>query len=117
MDIKDIGRIKADDEMALRILKEKAIMSIEYAKVRAFTRIEDKALYVADHLLSDVENFDGYYASINGEEESEEIKLLNKLYAVIHSSLTCHRCFDSHEKWRKETEDMFDAIVKEETGP
>ena len=117
MDIRDSFKKEIDAETAERILKDKAKKAISNAKVKAFTRIEDKALYVADYLLSGVEYFDGYYASLNGEEESEEIKLLNRLYRVIHSSLDCHSCFHAHDKWRKQTEEMFDKFVEKEIGP
>ena len=119
MGIKElVDNLPIDEETAARILKEKAINAIYDDRVKNLTRIEDKALYVADYLLGEVENFEGYYASLRGEEESEEIKLLNKLYRVIHSSLDCHRCFDVHVKWREETQDIFNDILKKENiGP
>lgn len=106
--------IDIDEKTTLRILESKAKEAVSNYKIKNFTHIENKALYVADYLLNEVEYFDNYYATLQGGEESEEIKLLNKLYRIIHSSLDCHSCFDSHDKWRAETEELFEAIVKKE---
>jgi len=95
------------------VLKDKAEHYSRINTIKNFTDIRDIALYVADQLLSEAEYLSWEYGE--GDEESEEMKLLNKLYTVIHSAVEVNQCFHVHDNWREETKEMWQLFLKDES--
>ena len=93
----DLLNMNAEDN----VLEIKDLYDLYIETNRALQAIE-AASYFVDNGISDWEN----------AGRKELITFVNDAYAIAHSALAEHCCYDSHKNWRKITDTILKAAEK-----
>ncbi len=82
--------------------------------------LQEKALMVIDHLVSDdLSAFLEYNLAMHREIKlsQEDVKVLSRklctIYTVAHSASKSHICYEVHDDWRKNTLKLYKQLKKE----